>query len=116
MHRAVGCCLFEIHDHITLADGQIDRLTERSTIPPLHVDLDAMVRDEESLVAELVQQMVEAERSGYDVALSTSIMVDGSHLEFDRNVALTNWVVETAGPYGASVEAGLGMVADHIAA
>lgn len=41
----------------------------------------------------------------------TSIMIDGSHLGFDDNVAITRKVVEIARPYQASVEGELGAVA-----
>jgi tagatose 1,6-diphosphate aldolase GatY/KbaY len=40
----------------------------------------------------------------------TSVMVDGSHLPFDENVALTRATVEAAAPYGAWVEAELGAI------
>jgi fructose-bisphosphate aldolase class II len=40
----------------------------------------------------------------------TSVMYDGSHLPFDENVIMTRKVVELAAPYGASVEAELGLV------
>jgi uncharacterized protein YgbK (DUF1537 family) len=61
-----------VGSHVDKSSRQLSYLTENSTILPLHVDLDAMVRDEESLFAELVQQMVEAERGGRDVVLFTS--------------------------------------------
>ena len=40
----------------------------------------------------------------------TSVMYDGSHHPFDENAAVTRMVVELAVPYGASVEAELGLV------
>jgi fructose-bisphosphate aldolase class II len=40
----------------------------------------------------------------------TSVMYDGSSLPFDKNVENTRKVVEIAKPYGASVEAELGLV------
>jgi len=40
----------------------------------------------------------------------TSVMVDGSHLPFEENVALTGAAVAAARPYGAWVEAELGAV------
>jgi len=61
-----------VGSHVDKSSRQLSYLIENSTILPLHVDLDAMVRDEESLFAELVQQMVEAERGGRDVVLFTS--------------------------------------------
>ncbi len=38
----------------------------------------------------------------------TSVMIDGSHLPFEENIALTKRVVEVAHPCGVSVEAELG--------
>lgn len=40
----------------------------------------------------------------------TSVMYDGSNLPFEQNVDMTRQVVEMAKPYGASVEAELGLV------
>jgi len=40
----------------------------------------------------------------------TSVMYDGSSLPFDQNVEMTRKAVEIAKPYGASVEAELGLV------
>jgi len=40
----------------------------------------------------------------------TSVMYDGSSLPFDQNVEITRKAVEIAQPYGASVEAELGLV------
>lgn len=61
-----------VGSHVDKSSRQLAYLTEHSTILPLHVDLDVMERDEEGLFAELVQQMVEAERGGRDVVLFTS--------------------------------------------
>jgi fructose-bisphosphate aldolase class II len=41
----------------------------------------------------------------------SSVMIDGSFLEFDENAALTKRVVNTAHPKGVSVEAELGKLA-----
>jgi len=41
----------------------------------------------------------------------TSVMIDGSHLKFEENVALTRCVVDLAHPKGISVEAELGRLA-----
>ena len=41
----------------------------------------------------------------------TSVMIDGSHLKFNENIALTKRVVEIAYPEGVSVEAELGRLA-----
>jgi fructose-bisphosphate aldolase class II len=41
----------------------------------------------------------------------TSVMIDGSHLKFEENIALTKQVVDLAHPKGVSVEAELGRLA-----
>ncbi len=41
----------------------------------------------------------------------TSVMIDGSHLNFEENISLTKHVVELAQPKGISVEAELGRLA-----
>lgn len=41
----------------------------------------------------------------------TSVMIDGSHLSFEKNIALTREVVELAHPKGVSVEGELGRLA-----
>jgi fructose-bisphosphate aldolase class II len=41
----------------------------------------------------------------------TSVMIDGSHLKFDENIALTKRVVDLAHPMGVAVEAELGRLA-----
>jgi fructose-bisphosphate aldolase class II len=41
----------------------------------------------------------------------TSVMIDGSHLKFEENIALTRKVVDLAHPKGVSVEAELGRLA-----
>jgi fructose-bisphosphate aldolase class II len=43
----------------------------------------------------------------------TSVMFDGSSLPFDENVNMTRKTVELAKPYGASVEAELGLVGGY---
>ena len=44
-------------------------------------------------------------------AASTSVMIDGSHLSFEENIALTKKVVEYAHDRGVTVEAELGRLA-----
>ena len=47
----------------------------------------------------------------------TSVMIDGSHLKYEDNVALTREVVKYAHPYGVTVEGELGVLAgveDHV--
>ncbi|ACA60662.1 class II fructose-1,6-bisphosphate aldolase [Candidatus Desulforudis audaxviator] len=51
------------------------------------------------------EQVIRCLRAGF-----SSVMVDGSHLPFDKNVALTRRVVETARPVDVSVEAELGRI------
>ena len=41
----------------------------------------------------------------------TSVMIDGSHLPYEENIAVTKQVVEYAHPRGVWVEAGLGLLA-----
>jgi len=41
----------------------------------------------------------------------TSVMIDGSHLSFEENIALTRKVIELAHPKGVAVEAELGRLA-----
>lgn len=74
------------------------RLMEQATVP-LALHLDHAMPDDRDLVQLALD-------SGF-----SSIMVDGSRLPFEENVALTQWAVETARAYGASVEAEIGAVA-----
>lgn len=68
---------------------------ERSSVPvTIHFDHGATY-----------QQIILAIRSGF-----TSVMIDGSMLPFDENVALSRKVVETAHAVGLSVEAELGTI------
>ncbi|MBI5125875.1 MAG: class II fructose-1,6-bisphosphate aldolase [Planctomycetes bacterium] len=50
-----------------------------------------------------VEVVLKAIRNGF-----TSVMIDGSHLDFNKNMGLTRRVVEVAHPVGVSVEAELG--------
>ncbi len=52
---------------------------------------------------------LEAIQKGLDLGFS-SVMIDGSALPFEENVRLTRAAVEMAKPFGASVEAELGLV------
>ena len=56
--------------------------------------------------AETLEEVMKALKAGF-----TSVMIDGSMLSFEENVALTKHVVEAARSYGASVEAELGKLA-----
>jgi len=51
------------------------------------------------------EQVVRCVRAGF-----TSVMIDGSHLPLEENIALTQRVVEVARPIGVSVEAELGRI------
>lgn len=53
-----------------------------------------------------VEVILECLRAGF-----TSVMIDGSHLPLDENIALTKKVVEICHPMGVSVEAELGKIA-----
>ena len=61
-----------VGSHVEKSTRQLRQLIETTDVLPVHIDLDWMVRDEEGLFAELVQQMVEAERSGRNIVLYTS--------------------------------------------
>lgn len=50
-------------------------------------------------------QVVQCIRNGF-----TSVMIDGSKLTLEENIALTNKVIEVARPLGVSVEAELGKI------
>ena len=61
-----------VGSHVEKTSRQLKCLVEHSDIVPLHVDLDWLVRDEEGLFAELVQQLIETHQSGYGAVLYTS--------------------------------------------
>ncbi len=52
-----------------------------------------------------VEQCVHAMKAGF-----TSVMIDGSHLPLEKNIRLTQEVVEAAEKFGVSVEAELGRI------
>ena len=58
--------------------------------------------------AETFEEVMKALEAGF-----TSVMIDGSMLTFEENVALTKRVVEAARSYGASVEAELGKLSGN---
>lgn len=68
-----------------------------------HTDLPVALHLDHS---ESYKEIVAALETGF-----TSVMIDASAMPFEENVALTKKVVETAAPYGASVEAELGRLA-----
>ena len=51
------------------------------------------------------EQVLRAIQDGF-----TSVMIDGAHLPFEENIAITKKVVEVAHPVGVSVEAELGTI------
>lgn len=53
------------------------------------------------------EQVIHAIQLGF-----TSVMIDGSHLPFEENIAMTQKVVEAAHAVGVSVEAELGTIGD----
>ena len=53
------------------------------------------------------EQVIHAIQLGF-----TSVMIDGSHLPFEENIAITKKVVEAAHAVGVSVEAELGTIGD----
>jgi ketose-bisphosphate aldolase len=66
------------------------------------------VIDEDNLRVDYLSILKEALDLGYD-----SIMVDGSRLPLEENIAATRQVVALAAPYGVPVEAELGAVLGH---
>ena len=61
-----------VGSHVEKTSRQLRHLIEQTAVIPLHVDLDWLVRDEEGLFADLVQQMAEAQHTGHGVVLYTS--------------------------------------------
>lgn len=75
--------------------GMTRALAEKASVPvALHLDHCSNFDD-----------VMKALRAGY-----TSVMIDGSKLPFEENIALTKRVVEAAAPMGVTVEAELGTV------
>lgn len=73
----------------------------------LHLD-HVPVIDEDNLSVDFEGILIEAVRLGYD-----SVMVDGSRLSLDENIAATRRVVDMAHTAGVVVEAELGAVLGH---
>lgn len=73
----------------------------------LHLD-HVPVIDEDNLSVDFEGILIEAVRLGYD-----SVMVDGSRLSLDENIAATRRVVDMAHATGVAVEAELGAVLGH---
>lgn len=73
----------------------------------LHLD-HVPVIDEDNLEVEYLSIIERALQAGYE-----SVMVDGSRLPFDRNVACTKQVVDVAHAAGVPVEGELGAVMGH---
>lgn len=61
-----------VGSHVDKTSRQLAHLTAHTAIVPLHVDLDWLLRDEDGLFAELVQQIAEAQHTGHGVVLYTS--------------------------------------------
>lgn len=76
-------------------------------VATLHLD-HAPVIDEDGLMVDWEAMIAEAISLGYD-----SVMIDGSRLPFEENIAVTRRVVEMAHPEGVVVEAELGSVLGH---
>jgi ketose-bisphosphate aldolase len=73
----------------------------------LHLD-HVPVIDEDNLAVDYENTLLEAVNMGYD-----SVMIDGSRLPLEENIAATRAVVEMAHARGAAVEAELGAVMGH---
>jgi len=61
-----------VGSHVEKTSRQLQHLIEQTGVVPLHVDLEWLLRDEEGLFADLVQQMAEAQHTGHGVVLYTS--------------------------------------------
>ena len=86
------------HMGIPVLAGMLLEMARRSEVPTcVHLDHATELAD--------IRQAVD---SGY-----TSVMIDGSQLPFDENVAVTRAAVEIARPRGVSVEAEIGIVTGH---
>ena len=80
---------------LALYRGMIGALAEAASVPvALHLDH-----------GDSYELAVAAMEAGY-----TSVMIDGSHVPFEENVALTKRVVDAAQKFGIPVEAELGKV------
>ena len=73
----------------------------------LHLDHVPAI-DEDQKSVEFLLILERALKAGYQ-----SVMVDGSRLPLEENIAITRRAAELAAPYGAAVEAELGAVAGH---
>lgn len=73
----------------------------------LHLDHVPAIDEDQKLV-EFLPLLERALKAGYQ-----SIMVDGSRLPLDENIAVTAKAAELAAKYGAAVEAELGAVSGH---
>lgn len=73
----------------------------------LHLD-HVPVIDEDNLLVDYEAILTEAATLGYD-----SIMIDGSRLSLDENIAATRRIVDMAHRHGVAVEAELGAVMGH---
>jgi len=76
-------------------------------VASLHLDHTPVI-DEDNLVVDWEPLIAEAISLGYD-----SVMIDGSRLPLDENIAVTKRVVDMAHPCGIFVEAELGSVLGH---
>lgn len=77
--------------------AQVKYLAQNSTIPVcIHLDHGASF-----------EQVIHAIQLGF-----TSVMIDGSHLPYEENIAISKKVVEAAHAVGVSVEAELGTIGD----
>ncbi|WP_319586290.1 class II fructose-bisphosphate aldolase [uncultured Desulfobulbus sp.] len=76
-------------------------------VTTLHLDHTPVI-DEDGLIVDWKQHISDAIAAGYD-----SVMIDGSRLSLDENIAVAKQVVELAHPSGVLVEAELGSVMGH---
>lgn len=96
---------FESQSPEAVAEEYFKHAKEGYTL--LHLD-HVPVIDEDQQKVDFLPLLERALKAGYQ-----SVMVDGSRLPLDENIAVTKEAVKLAASYGAAVEAELGAVAGH---
>ena len=96
---------FESHSPEAVAEEYFRYNREGYTL--LHLD-HVPVIDEDNQRVDFLPLLERALKAGYQ-----SVMVDGSRLPLEENIAVTRQAAQLAGKYGAALEAELGAVAGH---
>lgn len=61
-----------VGSHVDKSSRQLQYLIDHTDVLPVHIDLDAMLRDDETLYLELLQQLAQAQTQGRGAVLYTS--------------------------------------------